>query len=276
LKVWPVAIFLIPGLIGWALHQRGELAIPLKADGDINGDEVFPTLVSSLLPVGLRGLVVAGLLSALMSSLASLFNSCATLFTIDIYEKLRPGKSEQHLVKIGRIATGVVVICGIIWIPIMKGMAGGGIYKYLQSVQGYLAPPITAVFLLGLFWKRINSQGALAGLILGFILGMGKLATEAYVSHAELTSGLLHDFAKFNFLYYSGVLLLISVIIIVSGSYLTPAQDEESIAGLTFGSLTAEDKKEIRDSWTKFDIILTALVLIMVLGVYLYFSFWLD
>ncbi|MDB4295308.1 sodium:solute symporter [Akkermansiaceae bacterium] len=276
LKVWPVAIFLIPGLIGWALHQRGEIAIPLKESGDINGDEVFPTLVSSLLPVGLRGLVVAGLLSALMSSLASLFNSCATLFTIDIYEKLRPGKSQQHLVKIGRIATGVVVICGIIWIPIMKGMAGGGIYKYLQSVQGYLAPPITAVFLLGLFWKRINSQGALAGLILGFILGMGKLATEAYVSHAELTSGLLHDFAKFNFLYYSGVLLLISVIIIVSGSYLTPAQDEESIAGLTFGSLTAEDKKEIRDSWTKFDIILTALVLIMVLGVYLYFSFWLD
>ena len=276
LKVWPVAIFLIPGLIGWALHQRGDLAIPLKADGSLEGDQVFPQLVSSLLPVGLRGLVVAGLLSALMSSLASLFNSCATLFTVDIYEKLRPGKSEAHLVKIGRIATGVVVICGIIWIPIMKAMAGGGIYKYLQSVQGYLAPPITAVFLLGLFFKRINAKGAKVGLIAGFILGMGKLAIEAYVSQSGVTEGLLVSFAQFNFLYYSGVLLLISVVIIIAASMSAPAPKEEDLAGLTFGSLTDEDKKEIRESWTKFDVILTTVVLSMVIGVYLYFSFWLD
>ena len=276
LKVWPVAIFLIPGLIGWALHQRGDLAIPLKSEGDIQGDQVFPTLVSSLLPVGLRGLVVAGLLSALMSSLASLFNSCATLFTVDIYEKLRPGKPDKHLIKVGRIATGAVVVCGVIWIPIMKAMAGGGIYKYLQSVQGYLAPPITAVFLLGLFCKRINAKGAKVGLIAGFILGMSKLAIEAYVSQTGLTEGLLVDFASFNFLYYSGVLLLISIIIIIAASLSAPAQEEETLAGLTFGSLSVEDKKEIRESWTKFDVILTAIVLAMVLGVYLYFSFWLD
>lgn len=276
LKVWPVAIFLIPGLIGWALHQRGELAIPLKADGGLEGDQVFPQLVSNLLPVGLRGLVVAGLLSALMSSLASLFNSCATLFTVDIYEKLRPGKSDAQLVKVGRIATGIVVICGIIWIPIMKAMAGGGIYKYLQSVQGYLAPPITAVFLLGLFFKRINAKGAKVGLIAGFILGMGKLGIEAYVSQTGATEGLLADFAGFNFLYYSGVLLLISIVIIIAASLSAPAQDEETLAGLTFGSLSVEDKKEIRESWTKFDVILTGVVLTMVIGVYVYFSFWLD
>lgn len=276
LKVWPVAIFLIPGLIGWALHQRGDLAIPLKTDGSLEGDQVFPQLVSNLLPVGLRGLVVAGLLSALMSSLASLFNSCATLFTVDIYEKLRPGKSDAQLVKVGRIATGVVVICGIIWIPIMKAMAGGGIYKYLQSVQGYLAPPITAVFLLGLFFKRINAKGAKVGLIAGFILGMGKLGIEAYVSQSGATEGLLADFAGFNFLYYSGVLLLISIVIIIVASMSAPAPKEEDLAGLTFGSLTAEDKKEIRESWTKFDVILTSVVLAMVLGVYLYFSFWLG
>lgn len=237
LKVWPVAIFLIPGLIGWALDQRGDLTIPLKeveaADGSktmgINGDQVFPTMVSSLLPVGLRGLVVAGLLSALMSSLASLFNSCATLFTVDIYEKLRPGQSDAHLVKVGRFATVAVVVAGIIWIPIMKAMAGGGIYKYLQAVQGYLAPPITAVFLLGLFWKRVNSRGAIAGLLCGFVLGMAKLGIEAYVSQAEIKSGVLHGFAEFNFLYYSGVLLLISVVIIVGASLSAPAQDEESI-----------------------------------------------
>ncbi|MDB4508121.1 sodium:solute symporter [Akkermansiaceae bacterium] len=276
LKVWPVAIFLIPGLIGWALHQRGDLDIPLKSMGDIQGDQVFPTLVSSLLPVGLRGLVVAGLLSALMSSLASLFNSCATLFTVDIYEKLRPGKPDKDLIKVGRIATGAVVVCGVIWIPIMKAMAGGGIYKYLQSVQGYLAPPITAVFLLGLFCKRINAKGAKVGLIAGFILGMSKLAIEAYVLQTGLTEGLLVDFASFNFLYYSGVLLLTSIIIIIAASLSAPAQEEETLAGLTFGSLSAEDKKEIRESWTKFDVILTGIVLTMVIGVYLYFSFWLD
>ena len=156
-KNWPVFIFLIPGLIGYALHQKGLMVIPSKAEG-IDGDQVFPTMVSALLPIGLRGLVVAGLLSALMSSLASLFNSCATLFTLDIYSKLKPNKNEKHYVFIGRFATSVVVICGLIWIPIMKAMAGGGIYKYLQQVQGYLAPPITAVFLLGLFWKKPIQQ----------------------------------------------------------------------------------------------------------------------
>ena len=172
LKVWPVLIFLVPGMIGWALHQKGLIVIPLRADTSIDGDQVFATMVAELLPVGLRGLVVAGLLSALMSSLASLFNSCATLFTKDIYEKLQPRKSERHYVQIGRLATSIVVIAGLVWIPIMKAMAGGGIYKYLQSVQGYLAPPITAVFLLGLFWKRINATGAFWGMVMGFILGI--------------------------------------------------------------------------------------------------------
>src|SRR5690606_40785296 len=112
----------------------------------------------------------------LMSSLSTLFNSTATLFTIDIYEKLNPRATERQLVRIGRIVTGVVVALGLLWIPIMRSIAGGGLYLYLQSVQSYLAPPITAIFLLGLFWKRINATGAVAGLATGFILGMGKLA----------------------------------------------------------------------------------------------------
>lgn len=113
LKVWPVMIFLVPGLIGYALHQKGVdgFTIPTK-DGAIKGDMVFPTMVSALLPVGLRGLVVGGLLAALMSSLSSLFNSCAALFTIDIYKKLHPTASEKMLVHIGRIATGVIVGLG--------------------------------------------------------------------------------------------------------------------------------------------------------------------
>jgi SSS family solute:Na+ symporter len=276
LKVWPVMIFLIPGMIGWALHQKGLISIPLRATGEIDGDTVFATMVAELLPVGLRGLVVAGLMSALMSSLASLFNSCATLFTIDIYEKIKPGQSQKHYVFIGRLATVVVVIAGLIWIPIMKAMAGGGIYKYLQSVQGYLAPPITAVFLLGLFWKRINSTGAFWGMIIGFILGMSKLVIEAVATAQGITTGPIAAIAEFNFLYYSGVLLLISVSIIIGFSLATPAPSEEQTKGITWSGLSEEDRKAIRESWDKKDVIATFIVLGLVVGMYLYFSFWLG
>ena len=276
LKVWPVMIFLIPGMIGWALHQKGAISIPLRATGDIDGDQVFATMVSTLLPVGLRGLVVAGLMSALMSSLASLFNSCATLFTVDIYEKLKPGRSQKHYVFIGRLATVAVVVAGLIWIPIMKGMAGGGIYKYLQSVQGYLAPPITAVFLLGLFWRRINATGAFWGMLIGFVLGMTKLGIEAYVTTNSITEGPLEAIAAFNFLYYSGVLLVISTVLIISLSMMTPAPEESKTKGLTWGGLTDEDRKAIRASWNRNDVIGTVVVLGLVLGMYLYFSFWLG
>lgn len=274
LKIWPVFIFLIPGLIGYALHQKGLMIIPSKADG-IDGDQVFPTMVSSLLPIGLRGLVVAGLLSALMSSLASLFNSCATLFTLDIYSKLKPNQSDKHYVTVGRVATAIVVICGIIWIPIMKGLAGGGIYKYLQQVQGYLAPPITAVFLLGLFWRKTNSTGAFVGLISGFVLGFSKLLVEAYVSFSSIETGFLKDLADFNFLYYSGILFLVSVIIMILTSIKTASSDEPQTNGLSYDTLTEEDKKEIRASWNHWDVIGTTIILGTVLGIYLYFSFWL-
>lgn len=113
LKVWPMFIFLVPGLIGAALNDRGMLQIPVDAAGNLVGDQVFPTMVVSLLPAGLRGLVVAGLLAALMSSLSSLFNSTATLFTVDVYEKLRPDTSEQQIVNVGRLATGVVIVLGM-------------------------------------------------------------------------------------------------------------------------------------------------------------------
>lgn len=275
LKVWPVLIFLVPGLIGWALHQKGLLVIPSDPDGGLDGDQVFAVMVTNLLPEGLRGLVVAGLLSALMSSLASLFNSCATLFTVDIYEKLRPGKSQRHLVNVGRIATGCVVIAGLIWIPIMHKMAGGGIYVYLQGVQGYLAPPITCVFLLGLFWRRTTAQAAFLGLIIGFLLGMAKLIAEAVHNNVGLELGVLRSFAEFNFLYYSGVLLGISIVLVMGISLVTKQTSDDQIAGITYATLSPEDKKDIRESWDKWDVILTAVVLGLVLGIYLYFSFWL-
>lgn len=277
LKVWPVFIFLVPGMIGYALHRKGLIMIPEGPNGELLGDMVFPTMVASLLPVGLRGLVVGGLLSALMSSLASLFNSCATLFTVDIYEKLRPGRSERHLVRVGRIATGVVVGFGLLWIPIMKVISEGnsGLYDYLQNVQGFLAPPITAVFLLGLFSRRITSQGALYGLVVGFVLGMVKLTLQTLVQSGTMApTGVLGALGAFNGYYFSGVLFLFSVVFVIVVSQLTRGESAEKLSGLTYRSQTAEQRAENRASWDWRDVVGTGVVLAMVLGVYLYFSFW--
>ena len=127
-----------------------------------NAQQAFPLLVATILPVGIRGLVVAGLLAALMSSLAGVFNASSTLFTMDFYSKLRPDTSEKDLVRIGRIATAIMVVIGLLWIPVIQGSRG--LYDYLQSVQGYLAPPIFVVFFFGIFFKRMNAKGCLAAL----------------------------------------------------------------------------------------------------------------
>ncbi|MEJ2705021.1 MAG: sodium:solute symporter [Sedimentisphaerales bacterium] len=281
LKVWPVMIFVVPGLIGYALNQKGLIAIPTKmVEGQevLDGDKVFAVMVSSLLPVGLRGLVVAGLLAALMSSLSSLFNSCASLFTVDIYEKINPRASERHLVTVGRIATLVVVGMGIIWIPVMQRVSQGGLYKYLQDVQSYLAPPITAVFLLGLFVKRINGKGAVAGLAIGFVAGMAKLILQALTGGDDpyvASPTWLVDVGQYNFLFASGWLLLLSIVTIVGVSLLTAPPEYERIAGLTYATVTAEQKREKRESWGALEVVMTVIVLGLVLGMYLYFSFWL-
>ena len=272
LKLWPVLIFLVPGLIGAALNARGALAIPLGVNGEPSADQVFPAMVTTLLPAGLRGLVVAALMAALMSSLSSLFNSTAALFTVDVYEKLRPGASEAKIVAVGRLATLVVVVLGLIWIPVMPLISGGGLYQYLQNVQSYLAPPITAVFLLGLFSARINTRGAVWGLGLGFVLGIGKLVIQAFFGAGKIESpGFLAAIGDFNFLYFSGVLFLICVVTITVVSLNGKAPDRDRIKGLTFASI---DREAVRRSWNAWDIVATAVVLSLVAALYLYFSFW--
>jgi len=286
LKITPVLIFLIPGLMGWALHSKGLITIPPKLDlagniiAPIDGDQVFPTLVTSLLPAGLRGLIVACMLAALMSSLASLFNSSASLFTVDVYEKLVPNRTQKHYVFVGRIATTVVVGLGMLWIPVMAKVSGGGLYQYLQSVQGYLAPPITAVFLLGVFWRRVNSAGAVWGLAVGFVLGMVKLTIQAIYGTAE---GKLSDPAflaaigDFNFLYATGVLMAISVIVIVVVSLMTPPPREDQLDGLTYASTTkGAVHEEIKHSWDGWNKILAWVIGLLVIAMYTYFSLWLK
>ena len=262
LKLTPLFIFIIPGMIAFALAKSGKLELEVA-------DQAFPVLVKALLPVGIRGLVVAGLLAALMSSLSSVFNSCSTLFTVDIYEKLRPGASEERLVRVGRIATATVVVLGILWIPFMKYISEG-LYRYLQSVQAYIAPPIAGVFLLGLFSKRVNGAGALAGLVSGFVIGMGRLAAE--LGKESLQEGtILHQFASINFLYFSVLLFLACILIIVVVSLLTPKPSEAKLQGLTYATATAADKEKSRASWNRMDVINTILILGIILAIYLYF-----
>jgi len=275
LKLAPVFLFLVPGMLGFALHHNhvvvngAQFAIPLKESGALNGDAVFPTLVQSLLPVGFRGLVVAGMIAALMSSLASLFNSVSTLFTVDVYQKLKPETPQRKLVTIGRVTTVSMTALGLLWLPIMKSIAGGGLYKYIQSVQSFLAPPIVAVFVLGLCWKRMNLKGAVWGLSVGFILGMAKLAANALWGGKD-ECAFIPDF------YFSGILLVLSISIVVVASLMAPAPDAKHLDGLNFKCLSPEYRKMNRESWNWVDVLSSCIVVGLVVCAYAYFWTWLD
>ena len=279
LKLCPVFLFLVPGMLGFALWHNNvtvngtpfqELMYKV-VDGAkvIDGDKVFPTLVQSLLPVGFRGLVVAGMIAALMSSLASLFNSVSTLFTVDVYQKLKPDTPARKLVTIGRTTTVVMTALGLLWLPIMKAIAGGGLYQYIQSVQSFLAPPIVAVFVMGLFWKRMNLRGAVWGLSLGFVLGMAKLGANALWGGAD-------GFAFIQDFYFSGLLLITSIVIVVVASLSAPAPAEVNTKGLTFAGLDPAFKEENRASWNWVDVVSSIVVVGCVLAAYVYFWTWLD
>jgi SSS family solute:Na+ symporter len=261
LKLLPFFIFLLPGVIAVALVNQGKLTLT-------DNNAAFPTLVKALMPLGFRGLLAGGLLAALMSSLASVYNACSTLFTMDIYQKMKPEASGKELVRVGRIATGVVVLLGMAWIPLMSRISGT-LYQYLQSVQSYLAPPIAAVFLLGVFFKRLNGKGALAAMVVGFIVGIIKLTLELF--QTSLT-GALHDFATINFLYFCIYLFLFSVVLMVTVSLLTPKPSEEQIKGLTFATTVAEDRAASRASWNKWDVILSLIIVAIIVSIFIYFS----
>src|SRR5688572_1080087 len=267
LKLMPFFIFLIPGLIAYVLHDRGELILPLK-DGLPDYNAAFPAMVEQIMPMGLRGLLAGGLLAALMASLASVYNACSTLFTMDIYQKMKPQASEKELVNVGRVATGVVVILGMVWIPMM-GKISGTLYTYLQSVQSYLAPPIAAVFLLGVFSKRLNARGAMTAMTVGFIIGALRIILE--LNKGSL-SGFLYSFATINFLYFCILLFLFSIAVMVIVSLFTEKPSEEQLKGLTYATTVAEDKARSRASWNSWDVILSLIVVVIIVGIFMYFS----
>ena len=271
LKLLPILIFLIPGIIAFALSiQNPEIFSIEKAD------RAFPMLVKTLLPVGLKGLVAGGLMAALMSSLASVFNSCSTIFTIDIYKKLKPNASEKTLINTGKIATGFIVVLGIIWIPIMEKIGGGVMYQYLQNVQSYIAPPVTAVFLLGIIWKRVNSEAAITTLLSGLGLLMLRLGSEIYyqkeILSGENVDNIFYAFATINFAHMAIFMFLFSVITCITVSLAFSPPDYKRIIGLSFGTLTEEQKAEHQNSYDTIDILLSIVLIILVIGILAYFT----
>jgi SSS family solute:Na+ symporter len=300
LKLFPVYLFIIPGLICYALvstaHKSGEPITDSKgrpselmkieqidsANPDLQqqakdaAQKSFPLMVKDLLPMGLRGIVVAGLLSALMGSLAGVFNACSTLFTVDLYEKWRPGASQHQIVRVGRIATGVMVVIALAWIPVVKG--ANSLYEYLQGVQGYLAPPIFVVFFLGVFFKRLNAKGCWWAMVVGFVLGIFRMAVDTPVQMKM--AGFENGYAPNSFLwiinniyfqYFSILITLVSAVVMVAVSLMTAPPSAVQIKSLTFGTATEEDKRKTRESWGAIEVIASLVVLAAIIGAYLYF-----
>jgi len=263
LKLTPVFLFLIPGMIAFALRQQGMMDFS-------SNDAAFSTLVKDLLPKGFTGIVVGGILAALMSSLASLFNSSSMLFTVDFYQKLRPKASEKHYVIVGRVATTVIVILGILWIPVMKNI-GKVLYEYLQDVQSLLAPGIAAVFLLGIISKRTTPAAGFIGLVVGFVLGMLRLGLNIYFGDT-VSDGFIYELIIApNWLHYEIALFVIVIVVMIIVSFFTERMDPAKIQGLYFGSATAEQRAITRASWNKWDVINSAIIIAFIIAFYIYF-----
>jgi len=265
-KLLPVFMFLIPGMVAAALAARPESGFSLD-----NPDMAFGSMVKFVLPAGVKGIVTIGFISALVASLAAFFNSCATLFTEDFYKPMFKNRSETTYVLVGRIATMVVVVLGIIWIPIMMSL--GSLYSYLQGIQSLLAPAMVAVFALGIFSKRITPKAGEWGMIGGFIIGMIRLLTNIFTDTgaAKMTGWCWEYTAWFwqtNWLIFEVWLLVFIVLMMVVVSFFTPKPSVKQIESITFAG---DFRKQIAKSWNIWDVIASAGVVILCALFYLYF-----
>jgi SSS family solute:Na+ symporter len=269
LKLTPVFIFLLPGMIAVALYKQG---VPGFESMATNPQGAFPILVSSLLPVGLRGLVLAGMLSALMSALASLFNSTATLFTVDFYKRLRPQSTERHLVLIGRLATALVILLGMAWIPFLQDLGKGQLYTYLQLVQSLLAPSIAAVFMLGIFSNGVTPKSGMIGIVTGFIVGMLRLILQAtHEMYGISWPGVIQDLVDINWLYFSFFLFVFTCLLIFAVSAVTPKAPPEKLVGLTYSTVPREQLAQEREAYGFWEIFHTVAIVGIIAAIYIFF-----
>lgn len=257
LKMLPMFLFVVPGMIALALSKSEGLVLERP-------DHALPALIGTVLPVGVRGIVVAGLLAALMSSLSSVFNSCSTLITYDFYKVRNPNATDKQLFKVGQISTIVLIALGIMWIPLMKHISGG-LFTYVQSVQGYISPPIASVFLLGLFFKRLNAQGAIASLGAGFVLGVVRLVLEIQKANLD---GFLKSVAEVNFLHFAFFLFVICSVVLIVVSLLTPAPDQAKIEKITYSRGTSKLPSGSSEA------ILSVILVVAILILWAIFSPW--
>jgi SSS family solute:Na+ symporter len=274
LKLTPVFIFMIPGMVAFALTKMSGTSF------HTSGDAAYTSLVAQILPHGIRGIVACGMLTALMASLASKFNASATLFTMDFFQKWHPTASGKMQVVVGRIATGVIVLIGILWVMVMKTL-GKNLYEYLQSVQGYMSPAIAVLFVMGIFWKRATAPaafwaflvGAFAGFFrLGLDLLIGRQITEGVATPAMLQAkyGFLYNIEQLHWLYYSELLLVAIVVLMFVISFLTKAPSKDKERFTAYGATEAE-RIATRASWNKWDIVHTGIILGLVALFYKFF-----
>lgn len=272
-KILPCFMFLIPGMIAIALQNKAGSGFDMgvNAAGQLNTDAAFAVMVKNVLPTGIKGIVTIGFVCALVASLAAFFNSCATLFTEDFYKPLKKGMSEAHYVLVGRIATVVVVLLGLAWMPVMMSM--DTLYTYLQGIQSLLAPSMVAVFTLGIFSKRITPKAGEWGLIGGFAIGMVRLVTNVITDSGKaVMDGAFWDattwFWQTNWLIFECWLLVFIIAMMIVVSCFTPAPSKEQVEAITF---TADYRKMIRSSWNIWDIVGTLLVIGLCGAFYWYF-----
>jgi SSS family solute:Na+ symporter len=277
LKVLPVFLLVLPGLICYALYPQ----LFTLVDGKVtNGDIAFPTLVINLLPTGLVGLLIAALLAALMGAMSSVFNSASTMVTLDFYKKFRPTASEKQLVNFGRIATGAMVLLGLLWVPFIH-LLSAQLYIYLQSVQAYISPPIAVCFIFGILWPRLNGEGAISSLLVGFVLGAVRFIFEVLDKTGHYNSPALRWLVDMNFLHYAVLMFVICAIVLIGVSMMYPAPERKKIAGLTFATvgdkLDTTDLKETphlkRETPTehKVNLAFTVLLIATVFSLWIYF-----
>ena len=270
-KLLPVFMFLIPGMVAFALSQKTGSNIVMDITNTHDTDGAFAMMVKNILPAGVKGIVTIGFICALVASLAAFFNSCATLFTEDFYKPMKKGMSESHYVMVGRIATVVVVLLGLAWMPIMMNM--GNLYSYLQDIQSLIAPAMVAVFTLGIFSKRITPKAGEWGLIGGFLIGMLRLLTNVLTDSGKaVMDGAFWEYTSWfwqtNWLIFEVWLLVFIVIMMYVVSMFTAKPTSEQIAAITF---TGDYKKAIRESWNMWDVIATLGVVVLCALFYAYF-----
>jgi SSS family solute:Na+ symporter len=270
-KLLPVFMFLIPGMIAIALSNDPNSGITMDITNQHDTDGAFAMMVKNILPVGVKGFVTIGFICALVTSLAAFFNSCATLFTEDFYKPMKKGKSEAHYVFVGRAATVVVVILGLLWLPVMMNM--GNLYSYLQGIQSLLAPAMVAVFTLGIFSKKITPKAGEWGLIGGFVIGMLRLVTNVITNSGDAVMhgsfwNITSWFWQTNWLVFECWLLVFIIIMMIVVSLFTPAPSKEQVEAITF---TGDYKKQIRDSFNVWDIVASLGVVALCVAFYIYF-----